>query len=1284
MALPSRPEILNVDRNVLNPDKQKEYDEAAYQYKTALREHFNLIFSYTTPVRKPERKIVGRENLMRSMLAAFERPELSNVLLLAEAGSGKALDNETLIPVADSRNFVRMGDLVQGDMVFSDEGKICLVQKVFPQGELEAYEVEFDNGTSIVCNSEHLWRLLGGSVVKTEDLEVGKSRLPLSLPVEFPERTYKVAPYIVGLFSATGQMRVKYLNLGVVDEVIVKRVAKALGAETYRFDGRNGRWLFYTGEVNRGQSRRVQVKDIFGDDEFLPMIGYMTHRHLPKSYLFGSIEQRKELLQGLMDAQGAFMKDADGVHCVFTSSSKDLLQDVSQIASSLGIATKAYKNPWFSQTRQKYAIEFLVTLKEAAKLFKLSSERDELKKFLPFADSKDRRTDSLFVTSVKDLHKKVAMTCIAVDSPNRCFLASKAYTVTHNTALVQGISARDTDRIYLEVDLARMIAAMPDANALAAALKLLFDQVEEYNKVSGSKEVVLFMDEFHQIVQISAVAVEALKPLLADSGTRGIRVICATTYREFRENISKNQPLVERLQRINVPEPDKDTTVAILKGMAERYGVAESIWSDQIYDLIYEYTERYIPANAQPRKSLLVLDAMIGWHRLTGRPFNTKLLADVLYESEGVNVAFRVNAQDIKKDLDAKVFAQDYATTALARRLQICVADLNDHSKPMSSILMTGSTGVGKAVRSSSLLPTFENNKDLTKRHKRARDIAVGDYLFDKCGRPTKVIGVFPQGEQEVFRVKFSDGRHLDVSESHLWKVYRCIGGKPCGHGEVLTTKELSESDTHYAIDAQGAVEWVATKPWIDPYIVGALLGSKIENLEDICALPVDSHIVGRVAELWRDEPYGYKKKAQLRNCVRNQGIPREYACGSVSERWSLIQGLFDAKGEVRGGKLLLCVDSEPLLEQAQQVLWSLGVGSKAVSLEDKHANALEVLCSSRHYVRFFTMQSKIDAALTISDSGLADEDGYRYLPIVSVEPLGEKDDMVCFCVDNDEHLFQAENHIVTHNTETVKQLTNLLFDDERALIRMDMTEFANPDSLERFRDELTTRVWERPFSVVLLDEIEKACPEVTRLLLQVLDDARLSDRNGRETSFLNSYIIMTTNVASEVYKQIAQYRASDTGSSESMAGFEKVIRRSIESTAGDNKFPPELLGRIDVIVPFQPLSDNTMKRIVISKLKKLHDEVLAKHNVEIQVKKDVVKYLVEDKLDTDSDSGGARAVVSKLEDEVTCPLAEFINSHPEEQSLQVAIEGDMATDNKDMRMGTAHVVIYPTYKPPI
>ncbi|MEO3931302.1 AAA family ATPase [Micrococcaceae bacterium Sec7.4] len=549
---------------------------------------------------------------------------------------------------------------------------------------------------------------------------------------------------------------------------------------------------------------------------------------------------------------------------------------------------------------------------------------------------------------------EISQLMAALSRPELCNALLLAPAGAGKSALVQATMLQDTQRVYREVDLASMISGLTNLEEMAGLLTQFFAEAERYAR-DEEQQLVLFMDEFHQIIQLSPAAVEALKPILAASGTRGLRIIAATTYDEFKTHIAPNQPLVERLQRINLTPTDKVTTIKILRGMAERYGVAEMFYDDHLFEQIHEYTERFVPASSQPRKSILVLDSMVGWHRFTHRDMDRSLLADVLLESLNVNVAFRVDAVKIKAQLDSKVFSQQFATSAVARRLQLCVADLHDKTKPMSSFLFTGSTGVGKS--------------------------------------------------------------------------------------------------------------------------------------------------------------------------------------------------------------------------------------------------------------------------------------------------------------------------------EMTKQLARLLFgDDQRRLIRFDMTEYAAESSLAAFKSELSSRVWQLGHAVVLFDEIEKADPTVIRLLLQVLDDGRLTDDNSREVSFLNTYIVMTTNAGSEIYRTIAQYEADDTGSGAKIVDYMKQIRRSITSTQGENRFPPELLGRIDAIIPFQPLSRETQRDIVLSKLSQLRREVLSKHNVRVGVEPRVLQYLIDDKADTESDAGGARAAISKLTEEVTTEVAAFINAYPAERSILVDVEGELVSDHKDKLKSDAHI----------
>lgn len=910
----------------------------------------------------------------------------------------------------------------------------------------------------------------------------------------------------------------------------------------------------------------------------------------------------------------------------------------------------------------------------------------------------------------------------ALMRPELCNVILLAEAGAGKTALVQGTMLRDTKRKYFEVDLARMIADIEDANRMAARIKRLFDETAEFVKETKT-EVVLFIDEFHQIVQLSAAAVEALKPALADSGTRGIRVIAATTYTEFRKYISSNQPLVERLQRINLSEPNKDITVQILRGMAERYGVSDQFYNDDLFELIYEYTNRYVPANAQPRKSILLLDTMVGWHRSEGRRIDRKLLADVIYITEGVNVSFRVDATTIKKRLDERVFAQELATSIIEERLQICVADLNDKTKPMSSFLFTGSTGVGKGLTNDTMVPVWSENGAI--REKQNGDLVVGDYVFNREGKPVKIVGVFPRGMQSIYKVSLIDGRSLYTDGSHLWTYKKAKDGQTYTN----STKDLfergvrtttSRQSLKYFVPMNGAIEYPYYEYSVDPYVVGAFVGNGCMTLKQLTLSARNESFVKRVAAFLGNCSYRKNKcnftwmfplidsEGIVRNCQtetvfadyecmlnkRNSEkvIPREFMFGSIPQRWALIQGLFDANGSVSCNnsnyKLFYCTTSYDLACDIQHILYSLGVSSAVtISRQISRENAddyvqykVVVKCDVSDFCQFFVTPSNFDVISMLDElpSGNNKSESYNWVGIDSIELMPYEKETTCIYVDDDEHLYQAGEFVVSHNTELTKQLCEILLDDARALIRFDMTEYANNDSLDRFRQELTARVWERPYSIILFDEVEKACAPVTRILLQVLDDGRLIDVNNRVVSFINTYIILTTNAGSEIYKNIAQYNVDDTGGGSQMKKYNKLIRASISGTTGDNRFPPELLGRIDAIIPFQPLSEETMKKICIAKLKKLNEEVAKKHNVTVHFENRVVRYLVEENLDTDSDAGGARAVVSKLESEVTTAVARFINTSPNVSSIVVKVEGDMAIENKNQLESKAYISVEP------
>jgi ATP-dependent Clp protease ATP-binding subunit ClpC len=172
--------------------------------------------------------------------------------------------------------------------------------------------------------------------------------------------------------------------------------------------------------------------------------------------------------------------------------------------------------------------------------------------------------------------------------------------------------------------------------------------------------------------------------------------------------------------------------------------------------------------------------------------------------------------------------------------------------------------------------------------------------------------------------------------------------------------------------------------------------------------------------------------------------------------------------------------------------------------------------------------------------------------------------------------------------TELARALAEFLFDDEGALVRLDMSEYmekfpasrlvGSPPGYVGFDEggQLTEAVRRRPYAVVLFDEIEKAHPDVFNMLLQILDDGRLTDGKGRTVDFKNTVVIMTSNVGSGMIRQQALGFSPDNGSAAGHEAFETRLLDELRKT-----FRPEFLNRVDEVIVFDPLTKEQLEQIV-------------------------------------------------------------------------------------------------------
>ncbi|HTY10859.1 MAG TPA: ATP-dependent chaperone ClpB [Bacteroidota bacterium] len=230
--------------------------------------------------------------------------------------------------------------------------------------------------------------------------------------------------------------------------------------------------------------------------------------------------------------------------------------------------------------------------------------------------------------------------------------------------------------------------------------------------------------------------------------------------------------------------------------------------------------------------------------------------------------------------------------------------------------------------------------------------------------------------------------------------------------------------------------------------------------------------------------------------------------------------------------------------------------------------------------------------------------------------------------------------------TELARSLAEVLFNDEEAIVRIDMSEYMEKFSVSRLigappgyvgyeeGGQLTEAVRRRPYSVILLDEIEKAHPEVFNVLLQLLDDGRLTDSKGRTVNFKNTVVIMTSNLGS----QLIQQKISGSETDEDWANIHGELRAELFEMLRQS-IRPEFLNRVDEIILFKPLSRNDIKKVVDLQLHRVAG-LLAKKEMKLSVSEEAKEWLA--KLGYDP-SYGARPLKRVIQKHIVNVLSERI-----------------------------------------
>ena len=254
--------------------------------------------------------------------------------------------------------------------------------------------------------------------------------------------------------------------------------------------------------------------------------------------------------------------------------------------------------------------------------------------------------------------------------------------------------------------------------------------------------------------------------------------------------------------------------------------------------------------------------------------------------------------------------------------------------------------------------------------------------------------------------------------------------------------------------------------------------------------------------------------------------------------------------------------------------------------------------------------------------------------------------------------------------TELAKVLSEEVFDNEHALIKVDMSEFMEKHNVSRLvgapagyvgyeeGGKLTEAVRHNPYSLILLDEIEKAHPDVFNMLLQILEDGYLTDAKGRKVDFRNTIIIMTSNVGMDKLNKQAEVGFSATSSeqekiNEKYENMKKEVTRDLK-----DKFRPEFLNRVDKIIVFKPLNQKDIKKIVALNLGQLAKRLLDQ-KITLKFSKKVEDFIALEGYDPEN---GARPIRRAIQNLIEDPLAEgmLLDNYVEGDTLRIGIE-----DNK-------------------
>lgn len=368
------------------------------------------------------------------------------VIIGDQPGLGKAQPLHSKI--ATPNGWVKMGDIKKGDPIFGSDGKVYEVNGVFPQGDRQVYNIEFNDGFMVYCDEEHLWsvrdvnrrrRGTGWTVKTTQELiesglkyrenvlrksqgrkQILKWEIPITKPVEYPQQDQYIHPYIFGMLlgdgclSATGRNKRIAISIPETEIESVARITSLLpeGIKLYKNSHPSCPQYYFT------QTKTTGANPVFKEIEALGLNVRGHDKFIPKKYLTGAVWQRIEVLRGLLDSDGSCARN----RVTFHSKSPGLVLNICELVQSLGgqAIIKTY-----DRSKDGKGLEFQINIRVNFNPFHLKRKAEQWK-------LAKRNYASRYIESIIPVGPMPTQ-CISVTAPNSLYLTDH-YTVTHNTS----------------------------------------------------------------------------------------------------------------------------------------------------------------------------------------------------------------------------------------------------------------------------------------------------------------------------------------------------------------------------------------------------------------------------------------------------------------------------------------------------------------------------------------------------------------------------------------------------------------------------------------------------------------------------------------------------------------------------------------------------------------------------------------------------------------------------------------------------------------------------------